>query len=71
MRDLSARGEPHKGRRLVDLVAPQASFLRTALERAWHMAPAAMRMQFLEEVLTAEERASLAETPDATPLPPS
>jgi len=62
MRTIPDQGEPHKGRRLVDIVAPQASFLRTALERAWRMAPAAMRMQFLEEVLTAEERASLAET---------
>ena len=62
MRDLSARGEPHKGRRLVDLVAPQASFLRTALERAWHAAPSDMRLAFLRDVLTAEERAALAET---------
>jgi hypothetical protein len=63
MRDLPAHGEPNHGRRLVDIVAPQASFLRTALERAWRMAPAAMRMQFLQEVLTAEERVALAETP--------
>ena|ERR1051325_5606988 len=75
MRDLPARGEPNHGRRLVDIVAPQASFLREALAKAWRAAPLDMRLAFLRDVLTAEERATLAEmspeTPDATPPPPS
>jgi hypothetical protein len=75
MRTIPDQSEPHKGRRFVDLVAPQASFLRTALERAWHAAPSDMRLRFLQDVLTAEERAALAEmspeTPDVPPPPPS
>jgi hypothetical protein len=34
LRDIPDQGEPHKGRRLVDIVAPQPTFLREALAKA-------------------------------------